>query len=333
MSKKIKVAIIIGAILVFVLGLYALSRKLVDSSYSSYEYIKEREYTAPTDTEEVVEDGVNSESSTTSFEGLFANDVVTLPVDDPNYVLSVTSSLATAPDDADLHIYSGVMTPKVEKDGYFLVDSVYNDLNINIRCDDYLGSEDYNKYKELFSMIQEGIEEYMSGIKLGIYWDEYVSNIYLTDEDEDSVFDVSSATECSIEEILNNYKGLSAYSSFIGSSMYSNYSNMEAVYFFGGKYVVYRVKALDGDLFVVIDYSKSVFNASLIADSYSLVDFGCIARKNMYVPYYNSNIKTINGYTVIFTSDVNPSTCESGDVPVRYYDLASEEGVIENEVQ
>lgn len=331
MSSKVKTGIIVGSIALVFFGLYALSRKLVDNSYSSYEYVRQQEEIQVQESS-TLGDGLseeNAEKAKNAYEGLFAEAETSADgkiIDDQDYNYPVENSSVVVPVDNGIHEYMGIMLPSKEQGGYFIPKAIYNSKDLESRVAGYI---DETLYESIFKEIEANIAEYELGINIGIYYDDVMSVLYQDIPEDDNtnpcvstglVGDLDKAT------VLSEYKGMYAYNAFIGTSTYLNESGMEAIYFFNNHYVIYRVSLADEDILVVVDYSKSVFNAEQIGSTsgYPLVDMGCIARKDVYVPYFNSNIVNIQGMTVIFTSDINESYTDGEPVTVRYSDLVGE---------
>jgi hypothetical protein len=362
MNGKIKVSIIVSVVVIVCLLMFLLSRKLVNNSYSTEAYV--REQAAKEESKALENENEYVKSAKSSFEGLFSDtsDVSGNSTENDSIIYDKELSTVKYSEDTETHPYATEMSydknifPSTSENSYFIPSIVYNPVDLEARCKDYLG-EDYDTYKPIFDSIKSNISEYVGNLEHRIddNWvseeclkgieleniSEYVGNNYTSknelfgefyDEEGNLIIHSFNSNQLLMSEeligvktndILRWYSGLNIHNISQDTSIYLNDdSGMEAVYFFGNKYVVYRLHTLDKDVLLVVDYTTSAFQYGQMS-----IDYGCIARGYNLYSFSNSNIVDIDGVTCIFTVDSNDDMYDKFGNNVYYLDL--EEGNVE----
>ncbi|MBQ7780875.1 MAG: hypothetical protein IJ405_02500 [Lachnospiraceae bacterium] len=159
---------------------------------------------------------------------------------------------------------------------------VYDEEGLELRCKEYLGT-DYAVYEPLFEELVSSSNEPFIGL------DEKETSFMVTNEMNDRGLFYQEAL-WGTEESLDEYDFVE-----IGLDEGGNTMGAEAVYFYEGTKVVYRLNTKEPSFFVV-DYKNHT-----ISDNTQYVDFGDVFYKWLYLVPSACNKREIAGFTVYFS--------------------------------
>jgi len=199
------------------------------------------------------------------------------------YAYCTPEEYMVAKESGDFNAYKiGVVQESIENEEEPVV-YIYDKENLDLRCEVYLGN-DYATYAPVFEQIVSlGDEPFANLDNSGEYW------ISREEADQGLVIynglfgDEESLDDCDYCDI--------------GSYGESETTGAEAVYFYDGNRVIYRLNTKVPS-FYVVDYSTMS-----VSDNTKLVDFGGVFTSSLYLVPQICNKQEIEGYIVYFSYD------------------------------
>ncbi len=198
------------------------------------------------------------------------------------YAYCTPEEYMVAKESGDFNAYKiGVVQESIENEESVVY--IYDKENLDLRCEVYLGN-DYATYAPVFEeIVSLGDEPFANLDHSGEYW--------ISREEADQglvVYNGLFGDEESLDDC--DYCDIGSYGE-------SETTGAEAVYFYDGNRVIYRLNTKVPS-FYVVDYSTMS-----VSDNTKLVDFGGIFTSSLYLVPQICNKKEIEGYIVYFSYD------------------------------